>query len=63
MSETPIKGYMCATDWHHELGHAHDGNKVYPSVKAIKRELTCTDECGIVQVEVRFIRTVKRGSM
>lgn len=56
-----IIGYMCQTDWLHELGCAHDGNKVYPSKKALEVERPCVEECGIVQVEVRLKRVVRKG--
>lgn len=50
---------MCKTDWDHEIGSADDGNKIYPSVAALKRQRGCTDECGIVKVRVEFIEVVQ----
>lgn len=58
-----VRCFMDGTDWDHEIGSASDGNKVYPSVKAIRRELTCLHQCGIVEVEVRFVRWVKKGTI
>lgn len=56
-----VRGFMDGTDWSYEIGSASDGNKVYPSVRAIKRECDpCIGECGIVEVEVRFVRWVKK---
>jgi hypothetical protein len=53
-----VIGYMCATDWRYEIGSAADGNRVYPSVDALKRELNCWEECGIVEVEVKIKATI-----
>lgn len=53
-----VVGYMCMIDWEHELGNAHDGNKVYPSIEALKEHHPMWAECGIVEVEVRFRREV-----
>jgi len=50
------RGFMCLTDWEHEIGHATDGNKVYPSLKALKEHMRCWNECGVIEVEVRAIR-------
>lgn len=52
---------MCKTDWDDEIGSADDGNKVYPSIKALKRERKCTDECGIVKVRVEFVEIVQES--
>lgn len=53
-----VRGYMCLVDWEYEIGHAADGNKVYPSLKALQEHHNCWAECGVVEVEVRSIRTV-----
>ena len=58
-----VVGYMCGTDWSCELGAASDGNKVYPSVGALMEERKCTDECGIVEVEVKFRRVVRESKI
>ncbi|MES3028511.1 MAG: hypothetical protein V4820_11735 [Pseudomonadota bacterium] len=58
-----IRGFMCKTDWDHEIGYASDGNKVYPSEAAIRRERKCLPECGIVEVEVTIIRVVQDENM
>jgi hypothetical protein len=36
MEEKTRIGYMCQTDFEHELGKAVRGNLVYPSVAALK---------------------------
>jgi len=46
-----IIGYMCYIDYVYELGNASDGNKVYPSEEALKKEHECWEECGIVEVD------------
>ncbi len=56
--ERVVIGYMDKVDWDHELGRAIDGNKVYPSIEALKKHETCTDTCGIVEVEVRLKRII-----
>lgn len=50
-----VKGFMCMIDWQYELGAAADGNKVYPSIKALKEAHSCAEDCGIVEVAVRFV--------
>lgn len=51
---------MDEVDFRHELCANMRGNKVYPSKKDLERESPCTKECGIVLVEVRFIRQVRK---
>lgn len=48
-------GFMCATDFNHELGHASDGVRVFPSEKALRHHLSCADECGVVEVEITLV--------
>ena len=55
---TTVRGYMCLVDWEYEIGHASDGNRVYPSLHALQEHHDCWAECGVVEVEVRSIRTV-----
>lgn len=56
-----VIGYMCMIDWEREIGAAADGNRVFPSVEALKAAHTCADECGIVEVEVRIRRVVQEA--
>lgn len=46
-------GYMDLVDFQFELGGALDGNKVYPSIEDLTQNRPCTEECGIVEVEIR----------
>jgi hypothetical protein len=57
-TELPVSGWMCMIDWQHELGNAAGGTKVYASIEDLKKEHDCWAECGIVEVEVRFVKEV-----
>lgn len=61
MSETydTFKAYMCKTDFEHDARGAHDGARVYPSERALRRERTCVAECGIVEVTITLSRIVQ----
>jgi hypothetical protein len=52
--------YMDYVDFMYELGSAAGGNKVFPSVRNLKENRTCWPTCGIVEVEVRLVRIVKK---
>lgn len=52
------RGFMCKIDFDYELEGAKDGNRVYPSVDALRKGHPCVDDCGIVEIEVRFVRVV-----
>lgn len=56
------KGFMCQTDFEHELGCASGGTTVYPSVEDIKKNRRCADECGIVEVNLHFVKVVQKGT-
>lgn len=63
MSEPPtVVGYMCRIDWDHELGIAIDGNRVYPSLAALKERHTMWEKCGVVEVAVTLQRVVVKGT-
>lgn len=53
-----VIGYMCGTDFQHELGIASDGNKIYPSVENLKQHKKCWEECGIVEVKVTLNKVI-----
>lgn len=50
--------YLCGVDWQHELLMVSSGTTVYPTVEDIQEALKCTDQCGIVEVEIRFKRWI-----
>lgn len=54
-------GFMCKIDWDHELGQALGGNVVYPSQADLVSNKKCTDECGIVEVEINLKRVVQES--
>lgn len=58
-NEKVVIGYMCGVDWDHELGNALGGNTIYPSESDLMANKRCTDECGIVEVEVRLKKRIK----
>lgn len=51
-----VKGYMCKTDYEFELGQASGGNTVFPSVEDAKKNLKCWGSCGLVEVEVVYVK-------
>lgn len=59
----PIVGYMCKTDFDHELGNARNGNIVYPTIESLKEHRSCTAECGIVSVIVTLEEVIQKGTM
>lgn len=54
MSDRVVTGYMCKVDWDYELGAAVGGNTIFPSVADLVSNKKCTQECGVVEVEVRL---------
>lgn len=49
-----VRGWMCAIDATHELGHATGGTKVYASLGDLKACHPMWAECGVTKVEVRI---------
>lgn len=49
-----VKGFMCRTDFLHELGEHPYGVKVFPSLEALRRAQDCVMTCGYVEVEIRY---------
>lgn len=56
--EFGIEGFMCMTDWDHELGLASGGNRIYPSKEDIEKYSKCAKGCGIVKVKTSFVDIV-----
>ena len=61
MKKTPKKGFLCGVAFQHELGETTV--KVFPTAKSLEERKTCTDECGIAEVEIRFKRWVKKPTI
>ncbi len=57
--DIPKTLYMCGVDWQHDVDI---GNPVtlYRSAKECVSGKRCTDECGIIEVEVFAVRWVKK---
>lgn len=51
-------GYMCMIDFDHELGAAAGGVKVYSSVEDLKQSHKAWESCGIVEVQVRYVKEI-----
>jgi hypothetical protein len=45
-------GYMCYTDFAHEVGESPNGIDVYRSVDDLCKNRDCVLQCGIVKVKV-----------
>lgn len=58
MGTKKVKVYMCMIDWQHEIGEAAGGNTVYASLNDLKKNHTCWEECGVVEVEVTHVRDI-----
>jgi len=56
MKKTVI-GYMCYTDFLHELGEAAGGVSVYSSMDDILNNRSCATSCGVARVKVKFLKT------
>lgn len=56
-----VTGFMCKVDWDHELGAALGGNNIFASEADLIANKKCTDECGIVEVEVRLKRVIRES--
>ena len=57
----PRNGYMCATDFYHELGESPGGCKVYASEKDISEYCGCAKSCGVVKVKITFEENALMG--
>ncbi len=54
-------GFMDGVDWQHHLGQDAKGTRIYASVASLKDGIPHIEAagCGVVEVEVRFIRWVE----
>lgn len=57
----PRYGYMCKTDFDHELGYASDGSKIFSSVKSLKKNMPSVSECGIIKVKIVQEKIVQKS--
>jgi hypothetical protein len=59
------KAYLCSTDFSIEIpwNIEADFPQLYRSMADLKLERKCWKECGITEVEVKFKRVVKRGTI
>lgn len=59
-----IKAYLCTTDWNTELPvmQANDV-RIFTSLSELKKQRTCWPECGIIEIEIKKKRTVKKGTL
>lgn len=55
-----VRGFMCGTDWEHEIGQNAYGIAVWRSERDCARGKKCSAQRGMVEVEVRIVRTVKQ---
>jgi hypothetical protein len=51
---------MDLVDFNYELGEASGGNRIFPSEAEVLEHQECSAKCGIVEVEVRLIRVVRK---
>ncbi len=63
MKKKPRIGYMCQTDFDHELGEAPGGIKIYMSKEDCLANCTCATHCGIAKVKITFDKNILRGNM
>lgn len=52
------EGYMCMTDFYHELGEGPDC-KIYSSLASLTSERLCVRECGIVKVSISLTKVIQ----
>jgi hypothetical protein len=45
-------GYLCKTDYEEELENSSGGVKIFSSIKDLKKNKSCWEYCGIVEVEI-----------
>lgn len=60
MSEKLRFGYMCQTDYEHELSEGPTC-EIYSSIERLKEERKCVSECGIVKVLVTLVEVTEGG--
>jgi len=56
--------YACGVDWQHEIGPDNCSDlegkmPLYTSIESIEHHRKCTDQCGIVKLELTEVEWVK----
>lgn len=51
-------GFMCQIDFEDELYRAAGGSRVYASIEDLKENHPCWESCGIVEVQVIYVKTI-----
>jgi len=57
-----VYGYLCETDYRHELGQAPGGVCVYASVQDLLDHCSCAESCGAVKIEFKIVEQVLVGT-
>lgn len=47
---------MCGIDWQYECGPGVNSPTLYETIKALKKDRICWEECGIVEVELTLVK-------
>ncbi len=56
-----VIGYMCKTDFEHELQWASGGTNVYNELEDLIERRPCVKGCGIVKVEVNLLEVIQES--
>ena len=57
-----VKAYLCQTDWDTDIPMGAQDIKIVTNLKHLKQTRKCVKECGIVEVEIKLKRVVKKGN-
>lgn len=55
------KIYLCGNDLYDLFAGLQCDIKMYPTLKQLKEKRHCLDECGIISVELKNARVIKKG--
>jgi hypothetical protein len=56
---TQVKtGYMCKTEYYHELGSNTHASQIFSSIESLKQHKECWSDCGIVEIEISLKKIV-----
>lgn len=59
-----VRCFMDGIDWQHHLEGDESGTMLFPDEESLRREKLCIPSgCGIVEVEVSFIRWVEKQDL